>query len=80
MSRELSFEIFSDCEKLKKIYIYLILSAVLSAGKAHCKEIGRKGKGIPVTSRVGPQGCEASRFTYLVDNRLIDGGESTLWP
>jgi hypothetical protein len=29
---------------------------------------------IPVTGRERPQGCEASRFPHLLDNRLTDGG------
>jgi hypothetical protein len=41
----------------------------------------RKGKGegrikaIPVTGRVGPQGCETSRFPHFLDNRRTNGGE-----
>jgi hypothetical protein len=37
----------------------------------------KKGKDIPVTGRGGPYGCEMSRFTHFLDNRLIDGGEVT---
>jgi hypothetical protein len=32
-------------------------------------------KAIPVTDRGGPQGCETSRLSYFLDNRLTDGGE-----
>jgi hypothetical protein len=34
-----------------------------------------KGKGIPVTGREGPEGCETSRLPHFPDNRLTDGGE-----
>jgi hypothetical protein len=32
-------------------------------------------KGIPVTGRGGPWGCEMLRFPHFLDNRLINGGE-----
>jgi hypothetical protein len=32
-----------------------------------------KGKAIPVTGRGGPQGCETSRLSHFLDNRLTDG-------
>jgi hypothetical protein len=35
----------------------------------------RGKKGIPVTSRGGPCGCETSRLPHLLDKRLADGGE-----
>jgi hypothetical protein len=28
-----------------------------------------------LTDREGPQGCETSRFSLFLDNRLTDGGE-----
>jgi hypothetical protein len=31
-------------------------------------------KGIPVTGRGGPYGCEMLRFPLYLDNRLTDGG------
>jgi hypothetical protein len=37
---------------------------------------GRRGKAIPVTGRGGPQGCEMSRLTNFLDNRLTDSGEA----
>jgi hypothetical protein len=43
----------------------------------------RLSKAIPVTGRVGPQGCETLRLPHFLDNRLTDGGEVvslTRWP
>jgi hypothetical protein len=34
-----------------------------------------KDNSIPVTGRGGPYGCETSRFSHFVENRLADGGE-----
>jgi hypothetical protein len=34
-----------------------------------------KGKAIPVSGHEGPQGCETSRLSHFLDNRLTDGGE-----
>jgi hypothetical protein len=34
-----------------------------------------KGKAIPATGRVGPEGCETSRLPHFLDNRFTDGGE-----
>jgi hypothetical protein len=34
-----------------------------------------KGKGISVTGRGGPEGCERCRFPHLKDSTLTDGGE-----
>jgi hypothetical protein len=38
----------------------------------------QKGKAIPVTGRGGPYGCETSRLSHFLDNRLTDGGEVSL--
>jgi hypothetical protein len=35
----------------------------------------KKGKAILVSGRGGPYGCETSRLTHYLDNRLTDGGE-----
>jgi hypothetical protein len=35
----------------------------------------KKGEGIPVTNRGGPQGYETSRLPYFLDSWLTDGGE-----
>jgi hypothetical protein len=35
----------------------------------------KKGKAIPVTGREGPYGCEMSRLSHFLDNRLTDDGE-----
>jgi hypothetical protein len=35
-----------------------------------------KGKGIPVTDRGGPLGCETSKLPHFLDNRLTDGDEA----
>jgi hypothetical protein len=35
----------------------------------------KRGKAIPVTGREGPQGCETSRLSHFLDNRLTDGDE-----
>jgi hypothetical protein len=35
----------------------------------------KKGEVIPVTGCGGPQGCETSRLTHFLDNRLTDGDE-----
>jgi hypothetical protein len=40
-------------------------------------------KGIPVTGRGSPQGCEMLRFPHFLDIRLIDGSKvvsPTCWP
>jgi hypothetical protein len=34
-----------------------------------------KGKAIPLTGHEGPQGCETSRLSHVLDNRLTDGGK-----
>jgi hypothetical protein len=34
-----------------------------------------KSEAIPVRGREGPQGCETSRLSHFLDNRLTDGGE-----
>jgi L-fucose isomerase-like protein len=34
-----------------------------------------KGKAVPVTGRVGPQGFESSRFPHFLENRLTDDVE-----
>jgi hypothetical protein len=34
-----------------------------------------KGKTFPVTGRGDPLGCETSRLSHFLDNRLTDGGE-----
>jgi hypothetical protein len=34
-----------------------------------------KGKAVPVTGHEGPQGCERSRLTHILESWLIDGGE-----
>jgi hypothetical protein len=34
-----------------------------------------KSKGIPVTGRGGPKGCEMSRLLHFLDNQLTNGGE-----
>jgi hypothetical protein len=44
-----------------------------TCGRKHVKE--KKGKAIPVTGRGGPYGCEISRLSHFLDNRLTDGGE-----
>jgi hypothetical protein len=35
----------------------------------------KKGKAIPVTGREGPQGCETSRLSQFLDNRLAACGK-----
>jgi hypothetical protein len=35
----------------------------------------KKGKGIPVTGRGGPEACETSRLPHFLDKRPTDGGE-----
>jgi hypothetical protein len=35
----------------------------------------KKCKAIPVTGREGPRGCETSRLSHFLDNRLTDGDE-----
>jgi hypothetical protein len=35
----------------------------------------KKGKAVPVTGHGGPLGCETSRLSHFLDNRLTDGGE-----
>jgi hypothetical protein len=32
-------------------------------------------KAVPVIDRGGPQVCDTSRLSYVLDNRLTDGGE-----
>jgi hypothetical protein len=39
-----------------------------------CKD-KEKSKAIPVTGREDPEGCETSRLSHFLDNRLTDGGE-----
>jgi hypothetical protein len=38
------------------------------------KNVKGKGKSIPVTGHEGPKGCDTSRLTYFLDNRLTGGG------
>jgi hypothetical protein len=48
-----------------------------SRNELHKQEVllkHKKGKAIPVTDRGRPQGCETSRFTHFLDNRVTDGG------
>jgi hypothetical protein len=33
------------------------------------------GKGVHVTGRGGPWGCETSRISHFLDSRLTEGGE-----
>jgi hypothetical protein len=35
----------------------------------------KESKAIPVTGRGGLQGCESSRLSHCLDNRLTDGGK-----
>jgi hypothetical protein len=41
----------------------------------HASNATDKGKAIPVTGREDPWGCETSRLSHFLDNRLTDGGE-----
>jgi hypothetical protein len=36
---------------------------------------GENIKATPVTGRRGPPGCETSRLSHFLNNRIIDGGE-----
>jgi hypothetical protein len=58
-------------------------SVVQSSWKISSRSVKSKSKGIPVTSRGGPYGCETLRFPHFLDIRLRDGGEFvslTRWP
>jgi hypothetical protein len=35
----------------------------------------KKCKAVPLTGREGPYGCETSRLSHFLDNRLTDGAE-----
>jgi hypothetical protein len=39
------------------------------------KKLPRKRKAIPVTGREDPWGCETSRLSHFLDDRLTDGDE-----
>jgi hypothetical protein len=40
------------------------------------EEEKKESKGIPLTGRGDPYGCEMLRFPHFLDNRLIDGGKA----
>jgi hypothetical protein len=69
--------------KIVNYVLYLITLCIIvnffidvEAQRRFCDYIRKgKGKGIPVTDREGPQGCETSRLPHLLYNRLTDGGE-----
>jgi hypothetical protein len=42
------------------------------------KNLYKEAKAIAVTGRRGPWGCETSKLSYLLHNRLTDGGEVVL--
>jgi hypothetical protein len=48
----------------------------LRGQKVHYLNIRAYGKGIPVTGRGGPYGCETSRLPHFLDSRLTDSGEA----
>jgi hypothetical protein len=45
---------------------------------AHSDNGNSKSKGIPVTGREDPQGCEMLRLPHFLDSQLTDGGEVSL--
>jgi hypothetical protein len=46
---------------------------VISRGS---KRYGNVRKAIPVTGRGGPEGCETSRLSHILENRLTNGSEA----
>jgi hypothetical protein len=40
-----------------------------------CVYLGQKGKAIRITGRGGPYGCDTSRLSHFLHNRVTDGGE-----
>jgi hypothetical protein len=55
------------CSKLREWISFMNL-----ASSGHLKI---KVKANPITDRGGPWGCERSRLTHFLDNRLTDGSE-----
>jgi hypothetical protein len=66
---------------LNRFKLCIIFSSLFSISPWHFPEYIRsiisveKGKAIPVTDHEGPYGCETSRLSHFVDNRLTDGGK-----
>jgi hypothetical protein len=54
-------------------YSYLLDGSV--AENTSTQKYCLKGKAIRVTGRRDPLGCEASRLTHFLDNRLTESGE-----
>jgi hypothetical protein len=61
-----------ESEQAKTIHA-LDLAAIVTVKVR--KVVKGEGKGIPVTGRGGPLGCETLRLPYFLDNRLTDGGK-----
>jgi hypothetical protein len=59
-----------SCVRLPTQGIVYYTKNILDNSKVKVK----KSRGIPVTGRGGPQGCEMLRLPHFLDNRLTNGG------
>jgi hypothetical protein len=67
-----------DERYFQNVYYIFVIYGDHSRGDWYCTpalHLYSNGKGIPVTGREGPLGCERSRLPDLLYSHLIDGGK-----